>query len=142
MELNGVEFNRKPILIGETRSQPKQCLNFDLRFLIVKIHKIYYLQKNHRRTHHLYGRNKTPTTIIHMLLNQEKKNVFFSDSIPKNLKMKNFHGAVKGRRVHLKSSWFESSRTQSSHKDSITRVYLQCSYNSHGYQQYPSLKRQ
>ena len=74
--LNGVEFHEKPILIEETRSHPTQSLNFYPRLRTLKIHKIYHLQKNHRRTHHLYHRNKIPTTIIQMLLNQEKKYFF------------------------------------------------------------------
>ena len=50
-ELNGAEFHGKPILIKEVRTQPLQSLKFEPR---LRNHKIYHLQKNYRRTLHLY----------------------------------------------------------------------------------------
>ena len=87
---NGVEFHGKPILIEEARSQQTQSLKFDPRLRNTQIYKIYH----HRKTLQLYHRKKTPTTIIQILLNEERKTLFFSQSIPKNLKMKDFNAAV------------------------------------------------
>ena len=78
IELNGVEFHGKPILIEEARSQPTQSLNFDPIVRNTQNPQNLHLQKNHKRTHHPYRRNKTPTTIIQMLLNQERKTLCFS----------------------------------------------------------------
>ena len=89
VELNGAEFHGKPILIKEVRTQPPQSLKFEPR---LRNHKIYHLQKNYRRTLHLYRWSKTPTAIIQMLLNQERKISCFSVNRGRRLHLKPFPG--------------------------------------------------
>ena len=72
--LNGVEFHGKPILIEEARLQATQSLK-------------YWSTCNNYSD----------------VFKQRKKDImFFSNSIPKNLKMKDFNATVTGESAHLK----------------------------------------
>ena len=87
IELNGVEFYGKPILIEEVRSKPTQNLKFDPRLRNTQnpqnLPPPKVLQKNpppilpKKNTYNNYSDAFKP---------RKKNIVFFFDSIPKNLK--------------------------------------------------------
>ena len=69
IEVNGVKFHRKPILIEKAISQLTQSLKFNPRLRNAQ---------NSPNLPLLKRRNKTPTTINQMLLNEERKTSCFS----------------------------------------------------------------
>ena len=78
IELNGVEFYGKPILIEEVRSKPTQNLKFDPRLRNTQNPQNLPPPKVLQKNPPPILPKKTPTTIIQMLLNQERKTSCFS----------------------------------------------------------------
>ena len=73
IELNGVEFYGKPVLIEEARSKPTQNLKFDPRLRNTQNPQNLPPPKVLQKNPPPILPKKTPTTIIQMLLNQERK---------------------------------------------------------------------
>ena len=104
IELNGVERYGKPILIEEARSQPTQSLNFDPRLRNTQNPQNLPPSKEQQKDlPSIPPKQKTCDNYSDAFKPRKKSIVFFSDSIPKNLKMKDFNAAVRGGRVHPKS---------------------------------------
>ena len=95
IELNGIQFHGKPILIEKARSQSRCNLKFDLRLRNTQNAQNLSPPKESQK-------NPPPippkqNTYSNYAFKPRKKNiVFFSNRISKNLKMKDFNAAVKG----------------------------------------------
>ena len=63
---------------------------------------MYHLQKNHRRPSTYTPKQSTCNNYSDVSKQRKKDIMLFSNSVPKNLKMKDFNAAVTGERVHLK----------------------------------------
>ena len=94
---NGVEFHGKPILIEVARSQPTQNLNFNTRLRNTQNPQNLPSSKEPQKNPPpIPPKQNTYNNYSGAFKPRKKSIVFFSNSIPKNLKMKDFNAAVRG----------------------------------------------
>ena len=99
-----MEFQGKPVFTEEVRSKPTQSLKFDPRLRNTQnSQNLPPPKRPQKNTLPIPPKQNTYDNYSDAFKLRNKNIVFFSISIPKNLKMKDFNAAVRGGRVHLES---------------------------------------